>query len=282
MSFQIPDALTIIAGHKLALFDAYGVLLGAEGALPFARELISHLQAENRDFFVVTNDASKTPARIASFYDRLGFSIPTDQILSSGALLTSFVAENGSRGAQCLVLGPPDSVTMAENAGLEVMAWESCKQAPEVLVVADEAGFPFLPAMEHVLTLLFQRIDAGKSVQLLLPNPDLLYPKNLASFGFAAGSVALLFEQALRHRYGEHAPAFLRLGKPNRLLFDQACEMAGTRDAVMFGDQLETDIRGANGAGIASVLVETGVGRWKETLPPALRPTHRLTNLAFR
>lgn len=281
MSAQIPDSWEIITQHKLTLFDAYGVLLGAEGPLPHARELISRLQAKHRDFFVVTNDASKTPGRIASFYERMGFRIPTSQILSSGALLTSLVAEKGLKDHDCLVLGPDDSVLMAETAGLRVVPWETCTEAPDMLIVADEAGFPFLQAMDHVLTLLFRRIDAGKSLHLLLPNPDLLYPKNLVSFGFAAGSLALLFEQALVHRYGEHAPTFLRLGKPNSLLFDQACEIAGTRDAVMFGDQLETDVRGANGAGLTSVLVETGIGRWKEGLPPILRPNHRLQSLAF-
>lgn len=275
------DAISILTHHRLALFDAYGVLLGAEGPLPHARELIAWLQSEKRDFFVVTNDSSRTPERISAFYRTLGFAIPPEQILSSGGLLAPFVAARRLVGRTCMVLGPQDAVCVAEQAGLRVLPWESSDVAPEMLVVADESGFPVLKAMDHVLSLLFRRLDVGKPVVLVLPNPDVIYPKKPGEFGFAAGSLALLFEKALENRYGPGAPTFARLGKPSRLLFDRACEIAGTRDAVMFGDQLETDVRGANDAGLSSVLVETGIGRWTPDLPPHLTPTYRLKNLGF-
>lgn len=276
-----PNAWSIITRHRVALFDAYGVLLGAKGPLPHARELIARLLSEKRDFFVVTNDSSKMPAEIAAFYAALGFQIPTERILSSGGLLAPFVASRGLEGQTCIVLGPETAIRLAQNAGLQVCPWHESEYAPDVLVVADEAGFPFLEAMDHVLSLLLRRLDAGEPVELILPNPDLIYPKRPGEFGFAAGGLALLFEKALQHRFGARAPEFVRLGKPNRMLFDRACQIAGTRDAVMFGDQLETDVRGANEAGLTSVLVETGVGRWTPELPPHLTPTYRLANLAM-
>jgi len=51
------------------------------------------------------------------------------------------------------------------------------------------------------------------------------------------------------------------IGKPSRLMFELALEMAGCRpeDAVMVGDQEETDIVGARNMGITSVIVKTGV-----------------------
>ena len=52
---------------------------------------------------------------------------------------------------------------------------------------------------------------------------------------------------------------FTRLGKPGPALFAEAERRAGTRDLVMLGDQLETDILGANRYGIDSVLVGGGV-----------------------
>ena len=52
-------------------------------------------------------------------------------------------------------------------------------------------------------------------MRLILPNPDLIYPRGEHSFGIAAGGVALLFEAALRRRYpGRDDLAFVRLGKP--------------------------------------------------------------------
>jgi ribonucleotide monophosphatase NagD (HAD superfamily) len=95
---------------------------------------------------------------------------------------------------------------------------------------------------------------------LILPNPDLIYPRGERSFGIAAGGVALLFEAALRRRYPDRDDlVFVRLGKPHPHLYEEALERCGTRNVVMLGDQLETDICGANACGIDSVLVTTGI-----------------------
>ena len=42
-------------------------------------------------------------------------------------------------------------------------------------------------------------------------------------------------------------------------IFEAAARLTGTRDMVMLGDTLETDIRGANAFGIDSALVAGGV-----------------------
>ena len=53
------------------------------------------------------------------------------------------------------------------------------------------------------------------------------------------------------------------IGKPSPLMFRIALKRAGvrSRDAVMVGDQLDTDIAGALNAGIDPVLVTSGVDR---------------------
>src|SRR4029453_10495985 len=76
------------------------------------------------------------------------------------------------------------------------------------------------------------------------------------------------------------AIAFARLGKPAAYLYEEALRRCGTRNAVMIGDQLETDIRGANACGIDSALVTTGVSVADlASVPAALRPTWRLRSV---
>jgi ribonucleotide monophosphatase NagD (HAD superfamily) len=49
---------------------------------------------------------------------------------------------------------------------------------------------------------------------------------------------------------------------------------------VIIGDQIETDIRGANGFGIDSVLIETGISQTNTAdLPQVLQPTYRMSKL---
>jgi ribonucleotide monophosphatase NagD (HAD superfamily) len=52
---------------------------------------------------------------------------------------------------------------------------------------------------------------------------------------------------------------FERLGKPSAAIFNTALRRSGTRNMVILGDQIETDIRGTNDFGIDSVRMETGV-----------------------
>ena len=53
-------------------------------------------------------------------------------------------------------------------------------------------------------------------------------------------------------------------GKPEPAIFESAFERFGTRNALMIGDRLDTDMKGARAAGIASMHVLTGVDRPKQ------------------
>ncbi|MFM9876454.1 MAG: HAD-IA family hydrolase, partial [Rhodoglobus sp.] len=70
-------------------------------------------------------------------------------------------------------------------------------------------------------------------------------------------------------------------GKPEVAIFDEAFERFGSRNALMIGDRLDTDILGANRAGIPSVLVLTGIDKAKQVLAASLdeRPTYILDDL---
>jgi HAD superfamily hydrolase (TIGR01450 family) len=268
----------LIARYEVLLFDAYGVLVHAGGAMPGAQALIEGLQSAHKPYYVVTNDASKLPATAAARFNRFGLAIPAERIVTSGTLLIDYFVRHDLAGARCVVLGTRDSVRYVELAGGRPVTPEA---ELEVLVVADETGYPFIESVDAALTSLFQRLDQGRSVHLVLPNPDLIYPRGTHSFGIAAGSVALMIEAALGRRFGEHAPRFARLGKPAAGLYRAALARGPAGPAVMIGDQLETDVAGAIAAGIDSALVTTGVSALADDLPPALRPTWQLASVAL-
>jgi ribonucleotide monophosphatase NagD (HAD superfamily) len=56
--------------------------------------------------------------------------------------------------------------------------------------------------------------------------------------------------------------------------------MVGTRDAVMLGDTLHTDVAGAHGVGIASAIVLTGVTTDAQAMHAGVHaPTYVLNGL---
>ena len=91
-----------------------------------------------------------------------------------------------------------------------------------------------------------------------------------------------MFEGALALRYPDRPDLrFVRLGKPNTPIFEDAIRRLGTARAVMVGDTLETDITGARAAGLDAVWIGTGVTAGiPDDTPSHLRPTWRMGGLA--
>lgn len=266
------------ARHAALLIDAYGVLVDGGGALPGAAEAVASLERDGTPWLLVTNDASRLPARNAARLTGLGIPVRSERILSSGMLLKPHFAAEGLAGAACVVLGSPDSHEYVRQAGgalIDAGETERC----DVLVVADDAGFEFLATMERVLTGLVRAIERGRAPRLLLPNPDLIYPARDGAYGFTAGTMAAMLERALELVLPGVAPRFTPLGKPSSMIFEAALSTLGTRDAVMLGDQLHTDVAGANGAGLASALLLTGLTSRDALQRSEMRPSYVLEGM---
>ena len=275
------SAADLVDRYSVLLLDAYGVLVHGGGALPGAVEFIDGLNRAGKPYYILTNDTAKLPASAAARYRGFGLDLGSERIISAGTLLKNHFADHGLTDKRCVVLGPRDSERYVEMAGGKVVP---AGEHFEVLVIADETGFPFLETVDAVLTTLFALLDRRQTVSLILPNPDLIFPTSECGFGLAAGSIALVIESALRLRYPEQAQLrFARLGKPYPAIFNEALRRSGSRDMVMIGDQLETDIRGANTFGIDSVLVTGGVsGAASALAPDGPRPTYLLENFAAK
>ena len=269
----------LIARFEVILFDSDGVLTRWPYAVPGAPEAIAHLNSMRKPYFVLTNDASTLPETRSARYAELGLAIDAGKIITSGLLLKDYFSNLNLIGSKCAVLGPGDSASYVRQAGGEVVSFE---EEFDVLVVGDQEGFPFLEATSKVLSNLFRKIDRGDTPYLVVPNPDLFYPEG-DGYSFASGAVAEMFESALAQHYrGRPDLQFTRLGKPHPAMFEEAICRSGTRNAVMIGDNPDTDIRGANQLGITSVLVETGVApAYPSMLPDSERPKYRMNSLAL-
>lgn len=265
---------TLIERYDALLLDAYGVLVNKDGALPGAVDLINRLNRLDKPYFLVSNTAAHLPEHAAARYRSFGLELDPERILTAGRLIGPYFSAHGYRGLRCAVLGPADSFSYVEAAGARpVSPFEDF----DLVLIGDQVGFPFLDGVDAVLSRLIGKLDQGVAVPLILPNPDLIFPK-AAGFGITSGTVALIIETALRQRYpGREDVAFVPLGKPQPGLFEAAIQCAGTRHVVMIGDQVDTDICGAARVGLASALVAGGVAGAQ--LTGSIRPNYRLASL---
>lgn len=246
------------------LFDAFGVLVQGDRALPGAVQLIDHLHKNHIDYVVITNDATRGLQTSVDRFEHLGMSIAKQRIITSGSLMTRAVNEHDLHGAKAIVLGPEDTQAYAVEANLELVdPMTTTLDQLDVLIVGDYPQTNTLPHLEAAVSTLLRSIDGGHIPKLLLPNPDLIYPKSKGHFGLTAGSIAKMIEHILHERYPDKAKTlcFEGLGKPHKMIYDEGLERltVDPADVLMIGDQLATDILGATRVGLDCALITTGL-----------------------
>ena len=76
------------------------------------------------------------------------------------------------------------------------------------------------------------------------------------TWAYGPGTIAIMIEEAIKYKFPKQNNYKLYcIGKPYKYLFDMVFNIYPTYNMVMLGDQIFTDIKGANEFGIDSVLI---------------------------
>jgi len=247
---------SLVSRYRVIFFDAYGVLKNARGVMQGVPELLSWIIRQGKDVYVITNDASRSPAQMAAAYvhPEHGILIPESKNISSGLLAKDFLRAKVRTG-RVAYLGKPSSAFYIESAGLTPVHISSCRATDELAAIAllDDEGFDWYRDINMALNLI-RRVTAP----VIVANPDLAYPVNDQDVGLAVGSLALMLERIV-------GKSFIKFGKPDTMMFSHAFACAHENvpdldksDILMVGDTLETDILGANTFGLDTALVLSG------------------------
>lgn len=247
----------IVRPYEAVFFDAYGVLKTSSGVASGTAELLARLESQDKLIYVLTNDASRSPAIMAAGYDHpeLGPLIGEDHVISSGHLATEFLREK-VRSGRVAYLGSEPSAHFIAAAGLEAIpVREAAVDDPHLnaLALLDDEGFDWFTDINLALNLARRH-----NMPMLVANADLSYPVDDQRLNVAIGSIANMMEEILRKR-------FMHFGKPDAMMFNYAYERARVarphlhkRNILMVGDTLHTDILGANRFGLDTALVLSG------------------------
>ena len=260
---------TPLDGIDTVLADLDGVVYAGAGALPHAIESLTRA-GESRRLGYITNNASRRDAVVAEHLRELGLvaTNPRDVVTSPQAAMR-LLRERVPEGSTLLVVGGDGLVFEAEKAGFHVT--RSADDAPAAVVqgFAPEVGWAQLAEAAYALALP----EEEGGIPWIATNTDWTIPQ---SRGIAPGNGTLV--SAVHTAVGRLAVV---AGKPERPIFDEAVARFGARSPLFIGDRLDTDIAGAQAAGIPSALVLTGIDRPKHVLaaPSHSRPTFVLSDL---
>ena len=252
---QIPEIAIeeIIDRYSLILLDAYGVLVEHNGAIPGADSLIKKLRMNDKDFFLLTNDASRTPTSLSLKYKKMGLEIEENRILSSGTIIKDYFDSHNLKGLRCMVIGTEESLQMVEDAGGILQSTKTIADT-DIVILCDDETEGILDSLHVIFNSIIKSTKDSNEPILLLANPDVIYPCSRDEVGIAIGSIAKMLEAALRLKLPDRKQFFQPLGKPETGLFKKALSLSDFDNVIMIGDQLTTDILGAQRAGIDSAL----------------------------
>lgn len=241
------------------MFDVQGVLLAGEDVLPGTVEAQNEIISRGDDFRIVTNDASKDIPTLLKHFKSHGFPVTEERIVSSGILVKDYFEQKKLYGAKTMVLGPEESFGYLADTGVEIVDFNH-NSLPEVVVILNQS---FTQGAEEsfsiLLTAIINQINLGVIPKLILPNCDLNYPSGNGVLKFAPGTMALALEASIKNYLNDDNLVFERLGKPYSPIYEKGFEGYDRKDVIFYGDQFNTDIKGANEVGIDSVLVTTGL-----------------------
>ena len=253
----------------VVLSDLDGVVYTGPGPVPHAVESLT-LAGRTRRLGFITNNAARTDASVASHLRQLGLAgtMPADVVTSPQAAMR-LLKERLPEGARVLVVGGEGLVVEVERAGFVVT--RSAEEDPAAVVqgFAPEVGWADLAEAAYALATP----EAEGGIPWIATNTDWTIPQ---ARGIAPGNGTLV--SAVHTAVGRLATV---AGKPERAIFDEAVARFEAKSPLFIGDRLDTDIAGAQAAGIRSVLVLTGVDRPKHLLaaPESSRPTYIVGDL---
>lgn len=259
---------TPLDGSDAVLADLDGVVYAGHRALPHAVESLVRA-ADGRRLGYITNNASRTDETVAAQLRELGLPAQKDDVITSPQAAMRLLRDRVPAGSRILVVGGEGLVVEVEKAGFIVTRSADDDPAAVVQGFSPEVGWSQLAEAAYALALP----EEEGGIPWIATNTDWTIPQ---ARGVAPGNGTLV--SAVHTAVGRLATV---AGKPETPIFEEAVARFGAQRALFIGDRLDTDILGAARAGIASVLVLTGIDRPKHLLaaPRGSRPDFILADL---
>lgn len=253
---KVENFKSIIDKYEIIFFDAFGVIKNYSGLVDGIEKTFDYLEKEGKEYYIVTNDASRSPMQLAESYHRMGLTAIThDRIVSSGMLTKEFLDLKVQDGIVAY-LGTPNSAHYIESSGLQTLPMSAVNEGNvdkvSALIFLDDEGFDWCEDLNKTVNLLRK-----KTIPAIVANTDRAYPLSAHNVSIAIGGIAAMVESVVGKQ-------FIRFGKPDSQMFMFAYDLIreyrqiSKSEIVMVGDTLNTDILGGNKFGLDTVLVLSG------------------------
>lgn len=242
----IGDLRDLISRYGTLLVDVYGVLHDGGDIFPHATEALREARRQGAKVIILTNSTDRAEVVAERLADR-GFGADCfNHVVSSGELTWRYLGaapDNALPKLRLLEGAPwPNWVDHLRNPIVDHAGDADAVVAIRVLFLDDEG---------YARTAIAGELEAARDngLPMIVADSDETFPYH--------GSIKL-GPGWLARRYREMGGETIEFGKPHAPVYREAMRLAGDPDpssVLMVGDNLLTDIAGAKGAGMDSLLV---------------------------
>ena len=249
---------------ETVLFDLDGVIYEGENAIVDSVDSIASIRNSGIKVGYITNNSSRKPETIAQQLRDFGLELSEEEVISSAQAGVELLMTMIPAGSKVLVVGGEGLRSKVIEAGFELVSSSDDAPAAVIQGFAPEVGWKDLAEASYSIQ---------RGAKWVATNQDWTIPREK---GLAPGNGTLV--SAVHTAVGQ-LPVVA--GKPERAIFETAMREFKAESAIYVGDRLDTDVVGANKAGLGSGLVMTGVTTRKELLAAKAdsRPTYILGTL---
>jgi phospholysine phosphohistidine inorganic pyrophosphate phosphatase len=248
--------------------DLDGTLYTGGAAIPGAVNVLARLRQQNIPVRLVTNTTSRSRTMLVERLQGYGFRVSPEEVFTATMAGRALLLSAGHRRVAPFMMEP----ALEDLADLELAGGTFNRRAPEVpeaIIVGDlgerwsysllQEAFEYLMAGASLIALSRDRYWLNQERLVLDAGPF------VAALEFATGKSAMVA--------GKPSPAFYT-GAVQSLGLDPASPVA------MIGDDLWSDVEGAQRAGLQGWLVRTGKYRESALRESAIRPDRILDSIA--
>jgi len=242
------------------LLDLDGVLYVGDRPVPGAREALAAIRGRGIPVRFLSNSTRRSRASVAGRLRGMGFSVGEGEILTPAVAAAALLRREGKTA---FLLTTGDARRDFEAAGVTLAG-----EHPDTVVIGD-AGDRFTYGL---LNRAMRMLISGAELIALEKDRSWMGPDGIM---LSAGP----FVAALEYATGKEAVC---VGKPSPGFFAAALEALGVpaSAAAMVGDDIETDIGGAQRCGILGILVRTGKFRDEALATSGVRPDLLIDSVA--
>jgi HAD superfamily hydrolase (TIGR01459 family) len=254
MTHRIPFAdgiASFVHDYDALVIDLWGVVHDGVTLYPGVATCLRRLSDTGKRYAMLTN-APRRAAAIARGMERMGLAPALfPRIMSSGEATWLGLKERREAwfdgvGTRCFHIGPERDENLFDDVDLERV--DAVEAADFIVNTGPWQDGETVADYEDRLVA-----GAARGLKMVCANPDLEVIR---------GGRRIICAGALARRYEELGGDVLYYGKPYRPIYDSCLHMLGDPEpsrVLAIGDSLRTDIAGAAGVGIDSILVVSGI-----------------------